>query len=84
MNNLQRIKLYFPNLDNNDLVEFLEKNNLNPNQDYDKSVHRIAMLECVVDVLTDLSQKSNTRSYQIEYYQKTIAVLKANQGEKHL
>lgn len=77
---INRLKLYFTNYDIPDehFISVLREHNLNPCQEYDKSIHRIAMLECVLQIFTELARASNDNSFnsQIECYQNDIALLK--------
>ena len=81
---LKRLKLYFYNFHLTDdyFASILRAHNLNPYQDYDKTLHRVAMLQCVVQILSELAAKTNDNSLltQIRYYQNDIAILKANGG----
>lgn len=78
---LHRLKLYFTHYDFTDdyYISVLKEHNLNPNQEYDKSIHRIAMLECVLQIFTELARQSENSCFynsQIQSYQRDIAILK--------
>ena len=83
---LKRLKLYFinNNLTDDYFASILRAHNLNPYQDYDKTLHRVAMLQCVVQILSELAAKTNDNSLltQIRYYQNDIEILK-NKGNSH-
>lgn len=82
---LSRLKLYFThyNIPDDHFISVLREHNLNPYQEYDKSIHRIAMLECVLQIFTELARKSENSSYitTIESYKKDIAILKNKEIE---
>ena len=78
---INRLKLYFTNHDFTDdyYISVLNEHKLNPYQEYDKNVHRIAMLECVLQIFTELARQSENSCFynsQIQSYQRDIAILK--------
>ena len=84
---INRLKLYFTHYDFTDdyYISVLNEHKLNPYQEYDKNVHRIAMLECVLQIFTELARQSENSCFynsQIQSYQRDIAILKANGGNQ--
>lgn len=77
---LSRLKLYFTHysIPDDHFISVLREHNLNPYQEYDKSIHRIAMLECVLQIFTELARASNNNEFnsQIQCYKNDIAILK--------
>lgn len=90
---LNRLKLYFTHYDIPDdhYINVLNDHGLNPYEDYDKSIHRIAMLECVLQIFTELARASNNNEFNsqiqsvasqqhydeiIRCYKNDIAILK--------
>ena len=69
---INRLKLYFTHYDFTDdyYISVLNEHKLNPYQEYDKNVHRIAMLECVLQIFTELARASNNNEFnsQIQYW----------------
>lgn len=90
---LSRLKLYFTHYDIPDdhYINVLNDHGLNPYADYDKSIHRIAMLECVLQIFTELARASGNNEFNsqiqsvasqqhydeiIRCYKNDIAILK--------
>lgn len=82
---LSRLKLYFTHYDIPDdhYINVLNDHGLNPYEDYDKSIHRIAMLECVLQIFTELARASGNNEFnsQIQCYKNDIAILKNKEIE---
>ena len=80
---LSRIKLYFTPYKISDRYYkyILKRHGLNPCEDYNKNIHRIQMLECVLQIFTALAHFYNDKSYNkiIETYQSDIATLKSKE-----
>lgn len=90
---INRLKLYFTHYDFTDdyYISVLNEHKLNPYQKYDKNVHRIAMLECVLQIFTELARASGNNEFNsqiqsvasqqhydeiIRCYKNDIAILK--------
>ena len=80
---LNRLKLYFTpyTLQDDYFISVLKAHNLNPDGEYNKKIHRISMLECVLQIFTELANvsKDNSLNQQIESYKNDIAALKAKE-----
>lgn len=83
---LSRLKLYFTpyRISDNYYKYILKRHGLNPYDDYNKNIHRIAMLECVLQIFSALANFYNDKSYDkiIETYQSDIAILKAKEHKQ--
>lgn len=84
---LSRLKLYFTHhsIPDERFIEVLREHNLNPYQEYDKTIHRISMLECVVQIFKELARVSNDHSYDqtIKTYETDIELLRSKEHDEH-
>lgn len=82
---LNRLKLYFTPYPIPDTyyIAVLRAHGLNPDREYDKTKHRIPMLESVIDVLSDLGRKSGVSvDFEMESYTNTLNQLRRKKNEK--
>ena len=81
---LKRLSLYFKpyQLSDRYLTTILQLNNLHPLDEYDKEIHRIPMLNCILQVFTELAENDETgySKQQIEYYKNLIVTLKTKEN----
>ena len=84
---LSRLKLYFTpyRISDEHMKSVLIEHGLNPYETYDKSIHRIAMLECVVEIFKELARASNDHSYDqtIKTYETDIEQLRSKEHDEH-